>query len=265
MERLRKLSRRDAVKVIGGMAAVAAGISTPLVKKLIAQYSIEAPDTYSHRKLRPEEVENYIYGKVNVPLNWSEGEHVFTRVSPNRQAFSEAISYITQREFPQNGAFLVRSWLRKFPLEISLEGRGTKPLFLGSSAVGRDAEYTPLLFGGPRLIFQQHFLKDYYIANHEAYLKRQIRNDGQVYHDLVHLSQDVRGSFRIAWEATKGGLLNEINNLAERGVFDPREYHHEKEAIEKADEIVQSMRREFLSNPVPSNWPFGRFFKFSRV
>ncbi len=259
--RNRPLTRREAMLAMGGIIAGATVYN--LARKSPINLASPEIDYSVSEELRPED----IMGNVNIPdsvaLTVGVNGSVFQRVSANKRLICEGIIDIAEGEGSKDDELLLYKFISRFPLDIEL--RGANDIAIPKRGpFGVQADYTPLFFGGPKIEFHPNFLRRYWMGQKSVNFQMQEENDEVVWHELTHFWQDIKNSLSVAWEASKEGVISEIMNSLGQD-FDPGDFRAEREANEKASEVVESIKKDFLKVPLPQNWPLGKFFAFTPV
>lgn len=248
MERKESISRRSAIKAFAGISAASVG--------LVLQDKVSSYVRYlssRNRESIPLErwgVEQYIQApEVDTPAN------------VNKTVFAEELRFIAEKENPSKGALWLHSFLREFPLEIQFPQKDAEPVVSKNDIIRQPkAGYIPALFNGPTFIFYPSFVQEYLRAKHEIDVAAQVANDMIVWHEVVHLWQDIKSPIK---QIVTTGAAESFEKLSHNGViklYNPDADPFEKEAWEKASEIVESRFKGLVKAGDYENWPFGRFF-----
>ena len=251
MERRERISRRSALIAIAGLSAAGAGLALehrvfPYIKYLSSRKH-EAPQD-------GERIEEFIHTF-----------HENSSVKANKTTFAEELKFIAKKENPSRGPSWLYSFLKVFPLEIQFPQEDAKPLVSKNGVVHQPrAGYTPALWGmRPAFIFYPSFLQEYLRAKHEVDVVGQVRNDMVVWHEIIHLWQDVRNPIRQIITTDVHESFEKVNHNKFIQPYDIRTDPSEVEAWEKASEIVEARFNSAEETGDLKNWSFANFFSSS--
>ncbi len=179
-------------------------------------------DVYSPTEVGPlteKEIEKLVFvteGKPSPVFEIQEGE-IKRRVKPvpDIKHFYQEIIRIAQREDPQRGVAKVHSFLDAYPLEIHLSGENRRKVKISvDSGLGY---YEPQLYEGPRIVLFKDFFREYYNAERAGRESdwQMAQCDRGVYHELIHLYQDMRGRYALVFNLAMRDVYMAANNISE--------------------------------------------------
>ncbi|MGB6881990.1 MAG: hypothetical protein WBD86_01685 [Microgenomates group bacterium] len=184
------------------------------------------------------------------------------KVALNTSAFSKALLHTAAYILPENGPSRLKAVLEKKPLRVVLDPNSPGPFSWNNKLYYPSAHYTPFFFGGPEIRFFKHFLENYSAANKNLDIASQVKNDATVWHEIIHLVQDIKNPLELSITTSLYGLRDGANSLGLIDQHNSADDPAEKEAIQKSSEIVELKFNEYLLDGKPENWPFGQFFTF---
>ena len=249
-----RIDRRTAI-LLGIEVAILGGWALSLGTKLYPLTGLMSePEPGS---LRPEDFKR-VFVTSSVGISVEDGPK---KISLNKDAFAQALYDVSSVMFPEGGPEKLYSVLAKRPLIVRLSPFERELGVVRGELLVEYGDYKGYLEKGPMIIFHQEELTQYYRALKETDVAKQILLDKYVWHEIVHLIQELKNPL-IHWEAKAAYLFKKTSyDLGLRQEPDKREEGNEVEATEISVKIADEKLRN--TPDLENNWPFGKFFSFS--
>ena len=249
-----RMSRREAI-VWGINATLLGGVAVWLGAKLYPLTGLMSePEPGS---LRPEDFKR-VFVTSSVGISVEDGQK---KISLDKDVFAQGLYDVSSLMFPEGGPEKLYSVLAKRPLIVRLSPFERELGVVKGQLLVEYGDYKGYLEKGPMITFHQEELTQYYRALKETDVAKQILLDKYVWHEIVHLIQELKNPL-IHWEAKTAYLFKKTSyDLGLRQEPDKREEGNEVEATEISGKIADEKLRN--TPDLENNWPFGRFFTFS--
>lgn len=192
------------------------------------------------------------------------GEQGHKKVRLNTPAFAQALADVSNLMIPDGGAEKLYAVLERKPLIVEISPFDLDPDIVNGQRVETAGRYIKYMQDGPKIIFTPIFLKDYFGAQSTFYEALQKALDATVWHEIVHLIQDLKNPLEnplplLSFNIKEAGYI-----LGGGKEPDQRDLPDEVEARRIGDEIGDAKLEEYSKHlDSQQSWPFGRFFIFS--
>lgn len=191
------------------------------------------------------------------------GEEGHKKVRLNTKAFAQALADVANLMIPEGGAEALYAVLEKKPLTVAISPFDLDSHIINGQRVETAGEYIRYIRGGPKIVFSPRLLNEYYGAQRTSYKALQVALDAIVWHEIVHLVQDLKNPLGNPMP----GLIYNIGGTTYILGFgeepDRRDFPNEVEARRIGEEIAEAKLEEYLEHlSSQQGWPFGKFFIF---
>jgi len=257
-----RISRRHFL-LLAANAGLYGGAAVILGKRLYPFTGLLSEQT--PRSIGPESFKDLIETRDTEIFVIVENSEEHRRLSLNKDAFSKALFDVAKYMFPDDGPERLYAVLERRPLKVTLDTSRSEPVRVGNNLVYPFGEYTPYNMGGPEIKFMGDYLQGYRSVQINMDVMGQTAYDQTVWHEIVHLMQDLKNPFRHS-------IVSFPYRVKELGAFmnivdypDQRQLPTEIEASDVSASIAESNFDSFYATGDYQEWPFGRFFIFSQL